>query len=300
MPIEKEYYKVEKGTGDILEEGVDKIYTPEELSSLLNRKRNYKQKTAFEEYIESIGQYSFLFYNHLKKLDIPNEIKTRFIFLTAYVKYNSNGLLVDTDEKSQQLPLNRSMLLQKINLGEKAFIRTMNILKENKLITEAKGLYYINEKIVIRGKLTKQKMNQKFTRVFADTIKDLYNKCSAREQAQLYYFYAMLPLVNYKYNCVCYNPNEADLYHIEKMSVQDICTSVGYDPNHWKLFWKNLRKFKIGNEYCISSTIIGDSFDDILIKVNPKIYYAGNENCFDDLQQCCYEFFIGNSVNPLK
>ena len=293
MPIEREYFKVEKETGDILEEGIDKIYTPEELSSLYNRKRNYKQKTEFEEYIESIGQYSFLFYRHLKKLNISNEIKTRFIFLTAYIKYDSNGLLVDTDEKNQ-IPLNRSILLQKINVGEKAFIRTINILKENKLITENKGLYYINEKIVIRGKLTKQKMNQKFTRVFADTIKDLYNKCSTREQAQLYYFYAMLPLVNYKYNCVCHNPDETDLSYIEKMSVQDICTCVGYDSSQWKRFWNMLRGFKIGKEHCISSTIIGDTFDNILIKINPKIYYAGNESCFEELQQCCYEFFIGD------
>lgn len=299
MPKKRKITIIETETGDVLEYGTQTIYTPQEISQKNAKARLGVKKTAFDEYIESLGQYSFLFYNHLKKINIPNEIKTRFIFLTAYIKYDSDGLLVDTDEKNQQ-PLSRSMLLEKMNVGEKAFIRTMNILKENKLVTENKGLYYINEKLVIRGRLSKQKMNQKFTRVFSDAIKELYNKCSAREQAQLYYFYSILPLVNYKYNCVCHNPNETELSLINKMSVQDICMSVGYDPSHWKLFWGNLRKFKIGQEYCISSTIIGDTFDDILIKVNPKIYYAGNENCFDDLQKCCYEFFIGNSTNPIK
>ena len=163
--IEKKYTKIETETGEILEKGVDKYYTPEEISQIEAKKRLGKRKTEFDEYIESLGQYSFLFYNHLKKIDIPNEIKTRFIFLTAYIKYNSHGLLVDTDEKNQT-PLNRNMLMSKLNIKEKAFIRTMTTLKENKLVVEKDKCYYINEKLVIRGKLTKQKMNQSFTRIF--------------------------------------------------------------------------------------------------------------------------------------
>lgn len=292
MPIEREYMKIEKETGAILEEGLDKIYTSEEISQIEARKRLGKQKTEFDEYIESLGQYSFLFYNYLKKIDIPNEIKTRFIFLTAFIKYDSNGLLVE-DNKNQR-PLQRSDLLELLNIGEKAFIRTINVLKENKLLFENDKMYYLNKKFVARGKLTPQKMSQDFTRVFADAIKELYNDCSPRQQSQLYYFYMILPLVNYKYNCVCHNPNETNLQHIKKMSIQEICISVGYNSTQWKRFWLMLRGFKMGKEYCISSTIIGDTYDDVLIKVNPKIYYAGNENCFEELQQCCYEFFIGD------
>ena len=70
MPIEREYMKIEKETGAILEEGLDKIYTSEEISQIEARKRLGKQKTEFDEYIESLGQYSFLFYNHLKKIHI--------------------------------------------------------------------------------------------------------------------------------------------------------------------------------------------------------------------------------------
>lgn len=299
MPIEREYMKIEKETGAILEEGLDKIYTSEEISQIEARKRLGKQKTEFDEYIESLGQYSFLFYNYLKKIDIPNEIKTRFIFLTAYIKYNSHGLLVDTDEKNQT-PLDRNTLMIKLNIKEKAFIRTMTTLKESKLVVEKNKCYYVNEKLVIRGKLTKQKMNQSFTRIFSNTIKELYYNCSIREQSQLYYFYAILPLVNFKYNCVCHNPNETDLHHIQKMSVQDICISVGYERTQWKRFWNALRGFKINNEYAIATTIIGDGFDNFLIKVNPKLYYAGNSNCFKELQQCCYEFFIGDSIKATK
>ena len=299
MPKKRKYIKIEEETGGVLEYGVDTIYTPEEISQKNAKVRLGKQKSEFDDYLESLGQYSFLFYNHLKKINIPNEIKTRFIFLTAYIKYNSHGLLVDTDEKNQKA-LDRSMLMAKLNVKETTFIKTMNTLTENKLVIELNGLYYINEKLVVRGKLTKQKMNQSFSRVFSDTIKELYNNCSPREQTQLYYFYAILPLVNFKYNCVCHNQNQSDIHYIQKMSVQEICTIVGYDQTKWKRFWNMLRGFKINNEYAISTSIIGDSFDDLLIKVNPKLYYAGNSNCFEDLKQCCYEFFIGDSTNSVK
>lgn len=292
MPKKRKYTKIETETGDILEEGYDKIYTSKELSLIYSQKKRSIEKTNFMEYIESLGKYALLFYNHLNKLNIPNEIKTRFIFLTAFIKYDSNGLLVE-DNKNQR-PLQRSDLLELLNIGEKAFIRTINVLKENKLLFENDKMYYLNKKFVARGKLTPQKMSQDFTRVFADAIKELYNDCSPRQQSQLYYFYMILPLVNYKYNCVCHNPNETNLQHIKKMSIQEICISVGYNSTQWKRFWLMLRGFKMGKEYCISSTIIGDTYDDVLIKINPKIYYAGNENCFEELQQCCYEFFIGD------
>ena len=174
MPIEREYMKIEKETGAILEEGLDKIYTSEEISQIEARKRLGKQKTEFDEYIESLGQYSFLFYNYLKKIDIPNEIKTRFIFLTAYIKYNSHGLLVDTDEKNQT-PLDRNTLMIKLNIKEKGIYKNYdNFKRKANLVVEKNKCYYINEKLVIRGKLTKQKMNQSFTRIFSNTIKELY------------------------------------------------------------------------------------------------------------------------------
>ena len=69
-----------------------------------------------------------MFYNYLKKIDIPNEIKTRFIFLTAYIKYNSHGLLVDTDEKNQT-PLDRNTLMIKLNIKEKGIYKNYDNFK---------------------------------------------------------------------------------------------------------------------------------------------------------------------------
>lgn len=292
MPLERKYYKVEQETGEILESGTDLIYTEDEISKQQALQRFLREKTEFEDFINGISSYSFLFYNHLKKIDIANEIKTRFIFLTAYIKYGSKGLLVDTDKERSQIPLDRTMLKEKLKLQETAFIKTINTLKENDLIKEKHGLYYLNSKFVIKGELPKQKTNQPFSRIFADTIKELYKNCTVREQSQLYYFFALLPLTNYKYNCVCHNPQETEIGLIKKMDIKDICYIVGYNPKDWKKFWNNMQKFKIGKEHTIVTSIRGGGFNNLLIKVNPKLYYAGTQSCFEELKLCCYEFFI--------
>lgn len=288
MPIKRPYIKIEPETFKIIEEGVDKIYTSEEIAQRLIKAKKIQAVSNFEEFIKGLGNFSFLFYNYLKDLNIPPEVKTRFIFLTTYIQYNSNGLLVDNDDNQKLQPvLNREMLKDKLKLKENAFINTIKQLKDGGLIVEANGNYYINENIVIKGHLTRKQKNESYTRLFSDFIKKLYNQATVRQHRQLYYLFAILPLVNYKYNYVCHNKEETDLSKITPMDIKDICEYVGYKSKDWKKFWNNLRYFKIDNQNLISTKII-DHFT--YIAVNPNLYYAGNDNCLNEVQVLLYEF----------
>lgn len=288
MPIERAYMKIETATGGILEEGVDKIYTRDEINSQIAKFKYSKTLSVFEEFIKELGSFSFLFYNYLKKSNMPPEAKTRFIFLTTYIQYNSNGLLVDNDDNKRIQPvLTRETLKNKLKLQENAFIDTIKYLKEADLLKELNGNYFINEKIVTKGKLSKKQLNKPYTRLFSEFIKKLYNQSTIRQHRQLYSFFSILPLVNFKYNYVCYNREETDLSKIKPMDIKDICEYAGYKPKDWKKFWNNLRYFKIDNQNLISTKII-DQFT--YIAINPNLYYAGNENCLNEVQILLYEF----------
>lgn len=291
MPIKREYIKIEKGTGYILEEGFDNIYTIEEVNKKEIKNKKYKTLTEFEELIKDMGSFNFLFYNYLKKLDIIPEIKTRFIFLTTYIRYNGEGILVDTDNERYQTVLTRDLLMDKLKLQKTAFINTINKLKEYNLLVEENGYFKINENIVVKGKLSKQQKNKQYTRLFSDSIKELYNNSTVRQHRQLYYFFALLPIINFKYNCVCYNKKETDLKYIKPMDIKDICNYVGYNQKDWKKFWNNLRYFKIKDQNVISSRVIDDY---IFIYINPNLYYAGNENCLSELRIMLHEFYNEN------
>lgn len=297
MPIERPYIKINAETLKIIEEGVDKIYTPDEVARKRIKAKKFKKLTEFEEFIQELGSFSFLFYNYLKKSNIPPEVKTRFIFLTTYIQFSNNGLLVDNDDdKRIQSPMTRDILKDKLKLKEDAFINTIKYLKDDGLIVEEDGNYYISENIAIKGKLSKSQMNRPYTRLFSDFIKKLYNQSKIRQHRQLYYFFAILPLVNFKYNYVCYNREETDLSKIEPMDIRDICEYVGYKTKDWKKFWNNLRYFKIDNQNLISTKII-DYFT--YIAINPNLYYAGNNNCLNEVQILLYEFTNENIQNNI-
>ena len=301
MPIKRKYMKVETETGDILEKGVEKIYTREEINQKQAKVKQKETLSEFEEFIKELGSFNFLFYNYLKKSNIPPEVKARFIFLTTYIQYNSGGLLIDNDDYVRnQPPLTRETLKNKLKLGEDAFINTIKCLSKDKLIEEKDGKYYINEKIATKGSLSKQQMKKPYTRLFSDFVKKLYNQATARQHGQLYYFFSILPLVNFKYNYVCYNREETELSKINPIDIKEICEYVGYNSKDWKKFWKNLRFFKIDNQNLISTKIV-DEF--AYIAVNPNLYYAGNENCLNEVQVLLYEFQnenIQKSIQNIK
>ncbi len=291
MPEIREYYKIEKGTGNLLEEGKEEVFTEQEIYNKELQKKFLKGKDKFDNYIKGLGSYCFLFYDLLKDIEIASDVKMKFIFLTSYIKYNSGGMLVDTDKITHQIPLDRIKLKDKMQLEEKAFIRAINEMESSGLLYEKDNYYYINEKIIVKGKLIKNSNDNDYTRIFSDSIKDLYKNCPSRNHHLLYYFFAMLPFVSYKYNCVCYNPNENDLYQVKPMDIKDICEVIGYDKSKWKRLWTQLRFFKIGNESVIT-TIIKDHLT--MLKINPKLYYAGNSKCLSELKQCFYEFYIND------
>jgi hypothetical protein len=290
MPIKRKYTKIETETGAILEEGTEKVYTTEEINKQDAKNKQNKKLTEFEIFIKEIGSFSFLFYDYLKDLPILPEIKARFIFLTTYIKYNSNCLLVDTDDQFP-LSLTRETLKDKLKLKEDAFIKTIKVLKENNLIYENHNCYYIDEKIVTKGRLSKSQKKKSYTRLFSDYVKELYNMANTRQHGQLYYFFAILPLVNFKYNCVCSNREETDLPKIKPMDIKSICEHVGYKPKDWKKFWSNLRYFKINNQNLISTKIYDEY---MFISVNPNLYYAGNENCLNEIKILLHEFYNEN------
>lgn len=292
MPKEIEYIKVEKSTGDVLEEGTEKVYTIQEVNDMAFTRKYRKKKSEFESYIEGLGSYFFLFYNYLNKLDIPNEIKTRFIFLTTYSRFDDDGVLVDTEVRTQIQPyLTRQDLKNILNLKEDAFIRTMNVLKECNLIAEEKDKYRLNNNVVIRGILSKKQKKDEYTRIFTESVRDLYNNSSPRQHAKIYYLFAVLPLVNYKHNYICKNKKETDISKIEPIDIREVCEYIGYKQKDWKKFWNSLRYLKVKGENVISSTIV-DRY--IYIRVNPNLYYAGNQNCLDVLKSTLLEFHRSN------
>lgn len=273
--------EISENTGEVFEY-TSPVINPEYLQE---QKVYLKREGEFSMIIdEYFGQYFFYFYNALKDIDIPYNMKTRFLYLSSFVQYRT-GLLIDTDIPNKTVVLKRKDLEAKMLLCPTEFRRTISALKKANLIIEEKKQFYINADYIIKGEIAKSSID--YARVFINGIKQLYRDCEATYHKKLFYLYALLPNINLKYNCVCENPTEEISENINTLDMKDICDLVGYNPNNAKRLWNEMRSFKLDNKYVIATVIVGDK---TFIKINPKVYYRGVTSQLDELKGLMSDF----------
>lgn len=228
------------------------------------------------------GNYFFYFYDRMGEIDIPINIKARFLYLCTFVAYN--GYLVAKWEKDMRYltPLTRKDLENKLGLGDREFKTTIKTLVDCGLLISDDKYYKVNEDIIVRGE-TKERVG--YTRVFFNGVRELYEGCKPIQHKQLYYLFMVLPYINLQHNVLCSNIEEQMYQNVKILNMKDVCKIVGYDINNYSKLQKNLLKFKINNRDVLSITLRGDGS---FIKINPAVYYAGTR--VEDLKSLMGEF----------
>ena len=159
---------------------------------------------------------------------------------------------------------------------------TYNLLKECNYIYETEeGYIMINEDIVIKGaidnleELKKENPRLTYTRVFVDNLKEMYRGTESKQRKHLANLFKILPYVNYKYNVFCANPTETDKKQLELLDWTDLAKICGYNTDNASRLKKDLMKLKIYGYDVIGQFETGSGKT---IKVNPKVYYAGDDS----------------------
>lgn len=166
--------------------------------------------------------------------------------------------------------MNRQNLMDVLLLKEREFRNTLSVLVDSKLLIKDDKHYKINTDCVSRGSLPNKSSD--YTRVFIDTIRELYVKCDPKNHKQLYYVFKLLPYINLQYNIPCTNVECEVLGDIVPLSLKDICEIVGYDKTSTSKLWNALRKFKIQENYVVCKHVVDDLE---FICINPRLFYAG-------------------------
>lgn len=215
------------------------------------------------------GNYFFYFYDKMGEIDIPINMKARFLYLCTFVAYN--GYLVSKWEKDMRYltPLTRKDLADKLMLSDREFKSTIKTLVDCGLLVIDNKYYKVNEDIIVRGE-TKQRKG--YTRVFLDGVRELYEACKPVQHKQLYYMFMILPFVNLQHNVLCCDIEEQMYQNIKSVSIKDMCVICGYNPHDYSKFMKSVLKFKIKGKdvFMVCYRGVGN-----FIMINPSIYYAG-------------------------
>lgn len=246
-------------------------YKEEEEKRKLNIKQYYLIKEGFEyDIVDKLGKFYFSFYNNLPKIE--KQYLFRFIFLSTYLKYDDTRIMTKGSDNKYIL-IKEYELQELLKLGKTEYHKTKKALIDNNLIyIDEEFNIHINKKISTLGNINKTK--KEFTRIFKESIRDIYNRSLAREHKKLALFIDLLPYVNFNLNIICFNPCEVNPELIRPLTIKDVQKVLGDNAG------KNISRLRntllntfIGQE---KAMLIVKDFEKEFFVINPKMYYKGN------------------------
>ena len=260
--------------------------------------RLYQERKANKELIEAVnreknefeilqdevmGKFHFNIYEDLLPIDLEPQYLTRFVYLCCFLDFNDSKVKWGKSNNKDALVKDLGLIW---GLSERECRNTKNALIEKVLITinEDKTIS-INKKYAFKGKGKKNMRGS--VKMFDNGFKEIYEQATSKEHKRLGILIKILPLVNYKWNLVCTNPEETDKDKIIPLSLKDLCRVVGYDENNSNKLKRELLKVEVsGNSViCIHTMKNGN-----IISINPKVYYKGNS--IEALEYLCTLFDI--------
>lgn len=279
------------GDGEFLGTYKDPVITERE--TLESRKNYFKKMDELEHRKEMIRckskELSDFVWNRYRVSDEYLNISkpsslTRLVFLSTFLNYD--GVLRHDNGK----PMNLKSMNKTLGLSKKEFYTFINEMKTLKIIYgDDENGWKISPNVFYKGELPKVKVKEDsdigwyYMRLYCDGIRAIYKQATTRSHKTLSYIFQILPYVNRKYNIVCWNPLETDLYKIERMTLGEYCDLIGYDRSQARRLMKTLfdPSFKIDDE--IETSIIRfvcnkyKEYEAYEIFINPCIYYAGDD-----------------------
>lgn len=279
--FDKDHIILNEKTGEIIpisKKGlINEKYRDEIEDKKQKQKDGYKRKLDKDEcskYIKNnFGAFYFNFYKYMFEKEIEEQYQFRFIYLCTFMNYD--GILVRKNKNFTNEKLTRSDIDNILMLSKREVIKTLNSLKENGLIEQTKDKHFkINQNICKRGNINIGDRRKEHTRIFDNTIKNIYINSKAKEHKFLNILIKLLPYINFKYNIVCGNIKEVNKELIEVLDITDISNILEYYKDNTNKLKRELLKIKIND---IPAVMIAQVNTKTGIYINPKLYYKGND-----------------------
>ena len=271
---------INESTGEIVEmesvmiERGSRIVTPSEQQAI-HRKREKENEEALTKYLKKkaekpLGDYFFaLADNKADYLSLKPATLARLIYLSTYIKYNSDYLKIDKND------LQKSMGLKK-----NTFYEFLKEVSGNYLIFEDEQIKLNPPCLFRRGKFSKQSTEERerrYQKIYIEAVQELYKNTPSTAHGSLGYVYKLIPYINIEWNIICKYPLEKDIDKIFPLTTDEICETLGYSTNQRSRFintYKNI-KLKVEDHEENFVAFVSNGTDTRMF-VNPRIIYKGS------------------------
>ena len=244
-----------------------------------NQVRRLKEVDDLVHHQIENGGFIFAFFKRLTTIEerfptLTRQDIARLIYIATFVSWETGRLQSDNGKKHYK----RKDLVKLIGMSSKRFNEFFRRLENEGIIREGdNGELYINPTVFYRGDLSNNEYNisdLEYTRLFKNTVRELFDEFNGRRLGQLAVIYYVLPFLNFSTNIVCYNPEETNEELIRPMDLSRLTTLLGYTNS--TTLKRALNEIKVDNKPVFG--FFENPYDrrQMRIIVNPSVVFAGN------------------------
>lgn len=214
-------------------------------------------------------------------LPIGNADLVRLFLLSTYASYK--GKLVASNKKP--LGIQECAGIFCVSYGVAA--ETLSRLEEVNMIRRESGVYWINQKVFCRGKLSTRwagrvgKAEATTVRIYHEQFRWLYDNCERQRAGRLSYVIKLIPYLRRDMNAVCAYPMCPELWDAEPQTVTRAAKLIGVDSSHSRQFKNAIDETTLilsdGSPAVAQVQMDGMPEDKRYLVVNPHLIYGGTE-----------------------
>ena len=257
------------------------------------QKHFLNNQDEFKRYSSEQGGFIMMLFVQKAKLDLGNCDKatlSRLVYLSTYIDYNNRqeNLLVKRVKDNKLEPMTRKDMQRTLGLGDTAFKGFLKDTKENGLLFEVNGKFYVDDLFATKGKndISKNGYRNCYARLFINCIRNLYEGCKPREHKVLSNIFMLLPFIHINTNIITMDDDSTKDDDVNPMSIVDIGELLEIEDNkgNLKKLVQDLEKFRVtiaGNEYKMFAWVRMSDCNYFVI--NPRVVYRG-----DNYEQMCW------------
>lgn len=257
-------------------DGVRYIKPPKEGSKdYLNYKKN---QDKLGQLTEELGGFYMLYYNE-SLFDGKVNIKhiCRIIFLATFLEYDTNKL---TQKQGRaNVSLTEKDVKRELNLDNKTYKSFKEEMVDNGIMTIQEDGIYLSFDYFKKGSSVQD--GRHFSRVYVDTVRELYRQVNGRQHKTLSHLFRLLPFCDFEYNTVSSRPN-TDEALATTLTKEEIARLLNLDLKAYEKLETSLMSLKVtllGDEYYIMGSVTfgrGREKKRFYV-INPLIYNSGND-----------------------
>lgn len=267
---------VQSDTGEVIPHSVMALPEKSTVNTPLEKERKRKwaeEKEAHAKKVRSNDPFVFV-KKELNFVGVPPAMATRLIYLSTYMQYDGNKLMLSTRKA-----MTRKDIADVLGISPRNAVNFWDCLHPSFITEDSAGALILNEEIFKRGKRRRGNCTP-YERVFQNGVRKLYESANGKYHKQMGYLFELLPYISIEYNVLCWNPYEKDIQNVELLSIADFCELIGYSLENIDKLRKifSTIRFPVGDHRELFCKMIYDGIhsNDAIVCINPNILYSGS------------------------